>query len=90
MKLKSDVDMEEKESYIARTKGAVVVDYDTSKFYEVNETGAIIMKKLKKDTTIEEIADIIYEEFEVNKETALNDVREFVLKLDKFGMIEKE
>ncbi|NVM05006.1 MAG: PqqD family protein [Candidatus Helarchaeota archaeon] len=89
MKLKSEVDMEEKESYIARTKGAVVVDYDTSKFFEANETGALLLKKLRKDTTIEALVDIIYEEFEVDKETALKDVKEFVSKLEKFGLIEE-
>jgi len=89
LKLKSEIDMEEKESYIARTKGALVVDYDTSKFFEANETGALILKKLKKDTTIEAIADVIYEEFEVDKQTALADVKEFVAKLEKFGLLEK-
>ncbi len=89
MKLKSEVDMEEKGSYIARTEGAVVVDYETSKFFEANEAGAILLKNLKKETTIEALADIIYAEFEVDKETALKDVKEFVSKLEKLGLIEE-
>lgn len=89
MKLKSEIEMEEKESYIARTKGALVVDYDTSKFFEANETGAIVLKILKKDTTLEALADAVFNEFEVDKETALNDVKEFVAKLEKFGLLEE-
>jgi hypothetical protein len=81
--------MEEKGSYIARTEGAVVVDYDTSKFFEANVTGSLLLKNLKKDTTIEALTDIIYEEFEVDKETALKDVKEFVSKLEKFGLLEE-
>ena len=81
--------MEEKGSYIARTEGAVVVDYDTSKFFEANETGSLLLKNLKKDTTIEALVDVIYEEFEVDKETALKDVKEFVSKLEKFGLMEE-
>ncbi|MHA1385042.1 MAG: PqqD family protein [Candidatus Helarchaeota archaeon] len=44
---------------------------------------------ITKDTTIEAIADVIYEEFEVDKQTALADVKEFVAKLEKFGLLEK-
>lgn len=89
MKLKSEIEMEESSSYISRTKGAIVVDYDTSKYYEVNEVGVLILKKLKKDTTIEALVKAICEEFEVDKETATKDVKDFVLKLEKFGFIEK-
>jgi len=89
LKLKSEIDMEEKESYIARTKGALVVDYDTSKFFEANETGAVVLKMLKKETTIEEITNAIFDEFDIDKETALSDVKEFVAKLEKFGLLEK-
>ncbi len=89
MKLKSEVDMEEKSSYIARTEGAIVVDYETSKFFETNEIGALILKKLKKETNIEVIAGTIFEEYEIDKETAINDVKEFVAKLEQFGLIEK-
>lgn len=47
----------------------------------VNELGAFIWKKLQQDVTEDELIQVILEEYEVDEETAGNDVEEFLNKL---------
>lgn len=47
----------------------------------VNELGAFIWKKLQQDVTEDELIQVILEEYEVDEETARNDVEEFLNKL---------
>lgn len=47
----------------------------------VNEIGAFIWKKLDQDITEDELVQAILEEYEVDEETARNDVKEFLDKL---------
>lgn len=47
----------------------------------VNEIGAFIWKKLDQDITEDELVQAILEEYEVDEETARNDVEEFLDKL---------
>lgn len=47
----------------------------------VNEIGAFIWKKLDQDITEDELVQAILEEYEVDEETARNDMEEFLDKL---------
>ena len=47
----------------------------------LNELGAFIWKKLQQDVTEDELIQVILEEYEVDEETARNDVEEFLNKL---------
>lgn len=47
----------------------------------VNELGAFIWKKLQQEVTEDELIQDILEEYEVDEETARNDVEEFLNKL---------
>lgn len=62
---------------------------DFNGIINVNETGAEIWKLFQQDTTPEAAAKAMTEEFEVNYETALNDVNEFVEKLRKSELIDE-
>jgi hypothetical protein len=89
LKLKEDIELEEKQGYISREAGALLLDYETNKYYEINETGTTIIKLLQKHKTVEEIMNVICEEYTVNREVALNDVNEFLKKLKKYTLIEE-
>ena len=89
MKLKEEIELEEKQGYISREAGALLLDYETNKYYEINETGTTIIKLLQKHKAIEEILNALCEEYTVTREVALNDVNEFLQKLKKYTLIEE-
>jgi hypothetical protein len=59
-----------------------------SKVINLNETGAFIIKKLKEKDSIDYVVDEMTKEYDVSKEDALNDIKEFVELLKKRGFYE--
>lgn len=59
-----------------------------SKIINLNETGAFIIKKLKEKDSIDYVVDEMTKEYDVSKEDALNDIKEFVELLKKRGFYE--
>ena len=53
-----------------------------------NETAAVILHCLEKETTEEEIVDTLCAEYNAPRETVRQDVREILDKLTEFGVIE--
>ena len=53
----------------------------------VTETGADIWEAMVNEKSVEEIIQMILEKYEVEKETAEKDVREFLEGLEKAGFI---
>lgn len=88
MKLKEEIELEEKQGYISREAGALLLDYETNKYYEINETGTTIIKLLQKRKTSEEILNTLCEEYTVTRDAALKDLDEFLNKLKKYTLIE--
>ncbi|HUX99029.1 MAG TPA: PqqD family protein [Candidatus Deferrimicrobium sp.] len=90
-KIKEEVDIEKKEAYISRELGAVLIDYETGKYYETNDTGTFIVTLLRnaRIKTVDQMIDMICEEYEVDRDIALQDFNEFVEKLEKYGLIEE-
>ena len=84
-----DIDIEEKEAYISREIGAVIIDYETNKFYETNDTGTRIVQLLRESKAAEEIIAAICQEYEVDSETAQTDLDEFFEKLRKYKLVEE-
>lgn len=54
-----------------------------------NETANFIYQRLLKNTTVEEIAHALCEEYDVSFDKALADVKALVEKLDAAGMLDK-
>lgn len=54
-----------------------------------NESAAFIVECLKKETTVENIADQMYEEYDASKEVLLKAVNDVVLQLRKAGAIDE-
>lgn len=56
----------------------------------VNEVGAELWKMLQSDVTFEDLTKGILEIYDVDEETAKEDIREFLDTLEKGGVLEKE
>ena len=89
LKLKEDIDIEEKEAYISRELGAILVDYATSKFYETNDTATFIINLIQNKKTLEEIMKSICEQYEVDQEVARTDLISFLAELKKYELLEE-
>lgn len=69
--------------------GSELVDFNG--MITLNETGAFLWECLKEHKTRDELADALMQEYSgVEKETALNDIDEFIGILEKNGIIEHE
>ncbi len=63
------------DSFVIVPTGANIVDF--SAMITINETGAFLWNLLKEDIDEETLAKKLMEEYEVDKDTALSDVKEF-------------
>lgn len=61
---------------------------DLNGLFVVTETGAFIWKILPTVDTEEDIVSKMLEEYEIDTETAQNDVAEFLNNLRKYGIID--
>ena len=52
-----------------------------------SEVGAFLIKALKNDVTKEDLITLLMEEYEVDKETAYNDVETFLEQLDALNLL---
>ncbi len=89
LKIKEDIDIEIKEAYISRESGAILVNYETNKYYETNEIGTRILLLLQKSKPVEEIITTICDEYEVDRNIAFKDFNDFLEKLRKYKLIEE-
>lgn len=55
---------------------------------KLNETAHLMWKKIEEGSSKEDIAKAISEEYNVDKETALGDVKRFCEQLGKVGILE--
>lgn len=63
------------DSFVIVPTGANIVDF--SAMITINETGAFLWNLLKEDIDEQTLAEKLMEEYEIDKDTALSDVKEF-------------
>ena len=61
---------------------------DMDSVYTLNETGAYIWEQIDGKKTVEEIIDAVTREYDIDNETASNDVFEFVGNMNKYLIIQ--
>ena len=64
------------DSFVIVPMGERIVDF--SAMITINDTGAFLWEKLQNEISVEELADALCLEYDIDKETAQNDVKEFV------------
>lgn len=64
---------------------------DFSHIISLNPTAAYLWEKIstKKEFTVEEMAELLLEEYEVDKETALEDCRLIAERWEEMGLLQK-
>lgn len=70
--------------------GAIVLDVRQGQMFNLNLVGSRILELLKNGSSECEIADRISAEFEVSREVAESDLREFLEALKKHKLIEEQ
>ena len=87
--------MKIKEGYIARDIAGETVVLpigdaleETKSIFTLNDTGALIWKKLEEGTEISAIIDCICDEYDASREIVEQDVLEYLTFLKSKGMIE--
>ena len=67
--------------------GAILLNLHTKYYYNLNETGLSIWNLLNELSTVPEIAEKIVDEYEVDKDRALESVRRIMAELCQEGLI---
>ncbi|MCR5837544.1 MAG: PqqD family protein [Lachnospiraceae bacterium] len=87
--------MKVKEGYLLReVAGSKVVlpigeaTLDFNGMATLNETGAFLFEQMKQDVTEDDLVKIMLETYDIDEETAKNDVKSFVEKVKGAGIIE--
>jgi hypothetical protein len=66
---------------------AIILDLNTSVYYSLNDTGALIWERLGAGDEPGSIADALCEEFSVNAESAERDIEQLVSHLLKESLL---
>ncbi len=72
--------------YMAVPTGKTAAGYDG--VVTLSETSAFLLKALDQQRTIEELADLLTSEYEVDRERALKDITQIVQEFERLGLIE--
>lgn len=67
---------------------ALLMDTDSREFYELNESGLVLWKIIKKHNSFHDVLNEILDSFEVSKEQAENDLNSFIDYLVKKNILE--
>lgn len=81
--------MKIKKGFISQRAKSKLVIFDTeeSTLYSFNSTARFIFERLKKNITIDQIADELTEKFRVDSDQARQDINRFVTQLKSKGII---
>lgn len=55
----------------------------------LSESGLLLWKKLQQDCSEEDLIESVLNEYDIDRETAASDVRDFLGKLEHIGILEK-
>lgn len=65
----------------------ILVDLNTKKYYQLNETAMLIWKGLEQGLGTREIADQIVENYEITSPDALRNVDEILAKFQMYSLV---
>ena len=68
---------------------AILVDLNTTKYYELNETGALIWRGLENGKTIEDIVSEMQSVYEVSAEHAIASVETLLNSLESNNLVKR-
>jgi hypothetical protein len=65
----------------------VMMDMEQGKYFSLNQTATAIWELLEDPLTMEELCDRLTEEYEVDMERCLEEVKEYIDEMTKLGLI---
>jgi Coenzyme PQQ synthesis protein D (PqqD) len=68
---------------------AILVDLNTTKYYQLNETGALIWRGLEKGSTLEDIVSEMQTVYDVTSEHALASVERLLQSLESNKLVRR-
>lgn len=74
--------------YIIIPTGKTVLDFNG--LITVNEVGADLWNMLQEEVTMDDLVQGILKEYEVEEEVAREDIQEFLVTLEKSGILKKD
>lgn len=74
-------------SYIVVPVGNTIMDFNG--MITLNESGSFFWDCFKKDITVDEAVEMVTEEYEVDRQTAKNDIENFVKLLKSNNLIDE-
>ena len=74
-------------SYMVVPVGSELVDMNC--MITLNESGAFLWKSLSEETTKEAVLEAMLKEYDVDKDTALADIEEFIANLRNIGALDE-
>ncbi len=87
MKIKEDFLLRKiSDAYVVVPVGSAVVDF--SGLVNLNESGAILFKKLQKGAEEDDLVEELLNEYDVSEEIARADVRKFIEKVKEADILE--
>jgi Coenzyme PQQ synthesis protein D (PqqD) len=69
--------------------GIVLLDGDSGEYYDLNPTGALVLRTLLAGATAREAAQALTEEYAIGLDDATQDVRELLVHLRTAQLVEK-
>ena len=84
-----DTVIQKKEKVISQNveDQAVIVDLDSSHFFNLNKIGTIIWEQIDGEKSLSDIAGKLSGMFEIPEEQVFEDVREFLSDMHKKGLV---
>jgi Coenzyme PQQ synthesis protein D (PqqD) len=70
--------------------GTALLDEDSGRYWNLNPTGALILRTLLAGGTIAQAAEELAEQYVVDADTATRDVQELIDELRSAGLVEHE
>ncbi len=68
---------------------AILVDLNTTKYYQLNETGALIWRRLEGGGTLEDIISEMQSVYDVSSEHALASIEKLLLSLESKKLLRR-
>jgi len=66
----------------------VLLDMESENYFGLDEVGTSIWQAMQEKETLQEVLDVLLEQYEVEEEMLENDLKVFVAKLKESGLIE--
>lgn len=66
----------------------VLLNFTNDRYYSLNEVGQLLFQMLQNECSIQELAIAVQEHYDVDGQTALNDVVAFIAKMQKVSLVE--